>query len=273
MIASMQGAGTVHVLIAFAACASAAAVMPSPASAAPHCFGKAATIVGTKGEEESLRGTPGADVIVTRGDRDHVWAKGGDDRVCGKGYVFIHGGGGDDRVNAKGVMWGEAGDDLLKGSPGPRDTASYTTGGGVTVNLETGEATGQGDDRLRRIKDVSGSEHPDTLIGGPARNQLNGKGGEDGIFGGGGNDYIIGGKGDDTGAGIILGLDGGPGDDAISGFPGDDFLQGGLGDDHLEGGEKSENGAGDIGDGGEGDEEEGDECAELESPSNCEFFA
>jgi hypothetical protein len=266
----MRGSIAIGVLMALTALG---VVVPAPAAAAPRCFGKAATIVGTKGEEESLRGTPGPDVIVTRGDRDRVWAKGDNDRVCGKGYVFVHAGGGDDRVNAKGIMWGEAGDDLLKGSAGPRDTASYTTGGGVTVNLETGEATGQGHDRLRRIKDVSGSDHPDTLIGGPESNQLNGKGGQDGIFGGDGHDFIIGMKGDDTGAGIVLGLDGGPGDDAILGGPGDDLLQGGLGDDYLKGGKTSENGAGDTGNGGEGDEEKGDECTQLEFPSNCELFS
>ncbi|MDX6375565.1 MAG: hypothetical protein QOD98_4553, partial [Nocardioidaceae bacterium] len=70
--------------------ASAAA----PAAADSECFGKAATIVGTPGDDR-IRGTNGADVIVAgRGDA-RINGRGGDDLLCGRsGDDRIRGGGG-----------------------------------------------------------------------------------------------------------------------------------------------------------------------------------
>lgn len=258
----------------------AASTLPSPASAAPRCFGKRATIVGTK-HDDHLVGTPRRDVIVARAGSDEVRARGGNDRICttdrqGDYFDFVHGGGGADRVRAHdGQMWGDAGDDLLIGGTGADDYARYETARrGVTVNLDTGKATGQGHDRLRRITNVKGSDHADVLVGDDTENSLAGNRGRDAIYGGVGDDVIGGGPGnDDLAAGLLLGLNGGPGDDSIFGYAGSDYLYGGTGDDVLGGDGSDRNYAGfDTGDGGEGAEAFGDSCFDLEAVSNCEYF-
>jgi Ca2+-binding RTX toxin-like protein len=78
-------------------------VIPAlPAEAAPRCFGKVATMVGTSGSDR-LRGTNGNDVIVGRGGHDLIRSGGGKDRICGSG--------GDD------VLLAGSGKDLLDGGP------------------------------------------------------------------------------------------------------------------------------------------------------------
>jgi Ca2+-binding RTX toxin-like protein len=56
-----------------------AATSTPGAEAAPRCFGKVATVVGTSGNNV-LTGTPGADVIVGLGGSDRIAAGGGNDR-------------------------------------------------------------------------------------------------------------------------------------------------------------------------------------------------
>src|SRR5688500_10606727 len=57
-------------------------VVALPAEAAtPKCFGRKATIVGTRRGDE-LRGTNKADVIVAKGGIDLVRARGGNDLIC-----------------------------------------------------------------------------------------------------------------------------------------------------------------------------------------------
>ena len=68
------------------------------------CEGRAATIVGTDGDD-TLTGTPGDDVIAGRNGDDVIVAGPGDDVVCG--------GDGADRLA------GNEGDDLLVGGRGP----------------------------------------------------------------------------------------------------------------------------------------------------------
>ena len=51
----------------------------------PKCFGRAATIVGTPGND-TISGTDGDDVIVGMGGFDQVAGRGGVDRIC------VHGG-------------------------------------------------------------------------------------------------------------------------------------------------------------------------------------
>ena len=46
-------------------------IYATPASAAPTCYGKSATIVGTP-QADTIRGTPGDDVIVADGGNDNV---------------------------------------------------------------------------------------------------------------------------------------------------------------------------------------------------------
>ena len=63
------------------------AAAPSAQAAAPECFGRRATIVGTPGPD-SLTGTPGPDVIVGLGGADNIAGLGGDDLIGGDFPVF-----------------------------------------------------------------------------------------------------------------------------------------------------------------------------------------
>ena len=125
----------------------------APAAADSECFGKAATIVGTPGDDR-IRGTNGDDVIVAgRGD-DRINGRGGDDLICGRsGDDRIRGGGGDDRVR------GWRGEDSVKGGPG--------------------------DDRLL------GGLHDDTLRGNGGDDLLDGGAAEDDCDGGAGANTLV----------------------------------------------------------------------------------
>ena len=83
-------------------------------------------------------------------------------------------------------------------------------GGGVTVNLATGTASG-GDaegDRISGVEHVVGSGYGDWLTGDAGGNRLEGRGGDDSVEGGAGDDTLMGGEGADT-------LDGGAGEDIV----------------------------------------------------------
>lgn len=194
---------------------------------------------------------------------------GGDyaDMLIGEaGRNVLMGGAGND------VLDGRGGDDLLIGSYG-FDTASYaTSGSAVTVNLSTGTASGGGgNDTLRYIEAIVGSDYNDTLIGQAGRNVLDGGAGNDVLNGGAGDDLLIGGYGFDTAsyvdasgavtvdlmAGRSSGSDGADalryieaveggsfndvligngGRNTLLGGAGNDTLDGGAGDDYLNGG-------------------------------------
>ena len=88
-----------------------------------------------------------------------------------------------------------AGDDKVDGGAAA-DTVDYSdSAAAVTVDLDAGTATGNGNDTLTSIESVWGSDFADTLTG---------DAGDNGLFGGSGNDLIAGGGNAD---------DGGDGDD------------------------------------------------------------
>ena len=92
---------------------------PATASAAapPTCFGQAATIVGTPGDD-SLTGTSGPDVIVGLSGNDTIDGLEGDDRLCGgKGADRLVGGDGDDHLSG--------GRDLVKDVTDDGDLISF----------------------------------------------------------------------------------------------------------------------------------------------------
>ena len=153
------------------------------------------------------------------------------------------------------LMLGLAGDDTLEGGIGAdfldggvgSDTASYASsddaafdGLGVTVNLATGEGSGEDaeGDTLVGIENLVGSDYDDTLRGNSEVNIIDGGQGVDTLYGGGGGDTLTGGAGDDTlyGGGDDDTLTGGTGSDYLYGHKGDDTLEGGIGADTLEGG-------------------------------------
>lgn len=120
------------------------------------CRGRAATIVGTPGDDD-LRGTPGDDVIAALDGNDTVEAGRGDDLICG--------GSSSDRVN------GNGGDDEVAGGDGDDELR-----GGAQNDSLSGNS---GDDEL------NGNRGKDMLRGGP--------GSQDRCAGGQGEDRTVGG--------------------------------------------------------------------------------
>jgi Ca2+-binding RTX toxin-like protein len=109
---------------------------------------------------------------------------------------------GDVLSNFQNVTGSNTGNDLLSGDAsnnriaggGGTDTVDYAgAANGVTVNLATSIASGQGNDTLTSIENVNGSHFADTILGDGNANTLNGGDGADSIDGGAGNDYLRGG--------------------------------------------------------------------------------
>lgn len=108
---------------------------------------------------------------------------------------------------------GGLGNDLLDGGAGT-DTAIFSEV--VTVDLNTGTASGShGDDKLKSIENVEGSDYADDISGGGGANVLKGQAGNDVLDGRGGDDTLIGGEGDDK-------LIAGGGNDWLKGNDGND---------------------------------------------------
>ena len=144
-----------------------------------------------------LYGGPGADVIEGGGGDDYLEGWSGNDT--------LRGGVGDD-----GIEPGE-GVDIVDGGPGIDMVGyGYSLKRGVTVDLSTGVATGQGRDELTDISDVQGSRFADVIIGDAADNYLRGLSGDDVLRGAAGNDTLVGEEGDDR-------LNGGAGTDSLDG--------------------------------------------------------
>lgn len=250
-----------------------AALLPAHAAHAaptPTCQGEAATIVGTRGDD-SLRGTTGDDVIVALGGDDVVVARGGDDLVCGgDGSDTLRGGRGADRLHGerealhvdRGGRWLEP--DLLDGGPGDDHldvggddrSAGVTYGGNgildfrdgraaVTLDLDAGTSSGQGDDTLVAAAGpgcdgpdcfgvaVYGSASGDVLLGSGANDVLLGNEGDDLIDGRGGADELRAGMDGVEGPADADVVNGGDGDDVLASFIGRDVLNGDAGDDQV----------------------------------------
>jgi hypothetical protein len=152
------------------------------AQAAPRCFGKPATIVGTSGKDQLL-GTNQRDVIVGRGGNDLIVGRNGDDLLCGNG--------------GKDEVFGADDVDDLSGGAG-RDTVA----GGVGRDLVEGDG---GNDL------VYGGSTNDTLRGGGGNDLLFGNQSHDKLLGAGGFDVLLGQQSNDT-------LSGGAGVDTASFF-------------------------------------------------------
>ena len=175
------------------------------------------TVVGTAGDD-TLRGTPGEDVICGLGGDDTIRGIGGDDVIVGgPGDDDINAGAGDD------IVWGGGGADTLDGGPGADAVWGAAGDDTLVANPDADRLDGGlGDDT------ITGGGGNDLIWGGPGDDTLDGHAGDDTVWGGPGTDTIRGGLGDDT---IWGGLDA----DTITGNAGADNLHGGLGDDRLDG--------------------------------------
>jgi Ca2+-binding RTX toxin-like protein len=246
--------------------------LPVAQAAIPTCFGRAATIVGTTGND-TLTGTATADVIVGLGGDDTIYGGGGRDRICGDGGDYfnfgsdhIYGQGGRDRLAGSAgndFIFGAAGDDELLGgsqddqldggigndllaggshdhADGYGDSAFYGhSATAVSVDLSAGTATGEGTDTLINIQSVTGSNYDDTITGDARAEGLYfytnyvGRAGNDTIRSGGGTySHMKGGYGNDT----LIGSDNQTFFGSDNHGPGYDLMDGGRGNDTLEGG-------------------------------------
>ena len=152
------------------------------------------------------------DSVTVTGTLEHAIGTRKDDTIIGNGaFNNLGGGDGDDVIRGNGggdIFWGGRGADLLVGGSGNdhfaggdgTDTVSYADApSGVTVDLATGTATGEGVDTFvfgpdpdveGRVENVIGSKHDDDLTGDEFANALSGGLGVDKFNGGAGDDTI-----------------------------------------------------------------------------------
>ncbi|RUT03993.1 hypothetical protein DSM106972_049070 [Dulcicalothrix desertica PCC 7102] len=142
---------------------------------------------------EQYEGSPYDDTLIGDATNNILGGLGGNDLLSGgDGNDFLEGGDGNDTLH------GDAGDDFLVGGAGADslyggsgiDKISYSTATeGISLNLATGEATGEAQgDKFVSIEQYEGSPYNDTLIGTDADEVLIGGGGADILQGGLGND-------------------------------------------------------------------------------------
>jgi len=152
-----------------------------------------------RSDVENLVGSFHNDTLIGDDGPNHLTGSLGDDTLRGLG--------GND------VLEPDSGTDTVVGGPG-LDTATFASENvGITANLTTGVATGDGTDSLDTIERLVGSANNDHLTGSSLANVLKGGAGEDQLRGLAGNDRLIGGPGDDS-------LNGGPDVDTCQQGPG-----------------------------------------------------
>lgn len=133
-----------------------------------------ATFNGNKSGNR-ISGTKKSDLINGLGGNDTL--DGGD------GADVLFGGVGDD------ILIGGLGSDTLYGGTGI-DLADFSSSSNaLNINLLSGTATGQGNDRLFDIENIVGSRFNDTIVGNDVTNVIRGGRGNDVIDGGGGLDW------------------------------------------------------------------------------------
>ncbi len=200
--------------------------------------GNLALAVGTV--IENAIGGAGNDKIIG----NHV----SNDLFGGEGLDLLYGKSGSDRVYGQGgndKLYAAGGDDLYDGGYGV-DWIMFTGASRSFVDLDHSgsQNTGYGNDTIRDIENIWGSNGSDryagtdvnnVILGNNGHDRLDGRAGSDKLFGGSHNDVLIGQDGNDK---IYGGLHhdklyGGDGGDFMKGEHGRDILDGGLGRDFL----------------------------------------
>ena len=162
---------------------------------------------GTGWGADTLSGFEG---VVGSRFADKLTGGGADDQLEGRnGPDVLVGGGGDD------YLLPGLGNDQVKGGAGYDYVIYWDAARGITANLATRRATGEGTDRFTSIEGIGGSDHADVFTGNGGPNGLYGYIGNDRLLGKGGNDWIYAGPGKDF-------LDGGAGTDRLHGEQGKD---------------------------------------------------
>ncbi|MDB5524856.1 MAG: hypothetical protein JWM58_2619 [Rhizobium sp.] len=207
------------------------------------------TIVGGQGNDVIL-GLGGDDNLTGGLDNDRVFGYSGRDILNGAlGNDMLDGGADNDRLlggDGNDRLFGSSGSDRLDGGIG-----NDTLDGGNDRDTLVG---GAGDDRLDAGYGndiVDGDDGRDNLTGLDGNDRLDGGADDDRLDGGNDDDILIGAAGKDKlfgGAGLDR-LDGGSGNDLLDGGNDRDTLVGGAGDDRLDAGYGN-----DIVDGGDGND-------------------
>jgi hypothetical protein len=186
---------------------------PSPADCASSAgvVERGDVVAGTEGPDSiDCSGASAAKVIV---------GLGGDDTLTGSRFADrLLAGPGDD------TMAGGRGADELHGGRGADAVTFSQAPRAVTADLETGEATGEGGDRIESVRRLVGSRHDDILLGSEGDEALRGGRGADYLAARGGDDVLHGGRGTDT-------LIGGAGRDTLTAGESRDACAGGIGRD------------------------------------------
>jgi Ca2+-binding RTX toxin-like protein len=179
------------------------------------------------GGDDVFDGGLGNDQVDGGEGSDELLGGYGDDQLNGRyGDDLLDGGfGNDTRDGGSGadLLSGGLGDDSINGG----DFSNYNTiafeasATPVTVDLDAGTASGEGNDIIQNVGNAIGSDFNDIIVGTDGVNVLIGGAGDDLISGLDGDDTLSGGAGNDT-------LTGGDGVDTISGGLGDDFIDGGV---------------------------------------------
>lgn len=182
-------------------------------------------------ERDTILGGGGNDSLIGGADRDSLIGGAGHDTLRGSnGYDTLIGEGGHDEILGGGgndLMLGGMGDDLMDGG-GNRDRADFSTAAaGISASLLTGLATGDGNDTLVAVEELTGSGFADLLEGDDGDNRLDGGAGNDTLIGGLGRDTMLGGDGVDT-------ADYSGADRRVVVKLGDGVFNGGAKGDHLE---------------------------------------
>jgi Ca2+-binding RTX toxin-like protein len=171
-------------------------------------------IFGSRGSDQ-IEGGDGTDRVEGEQGNDHV------DGGAGDGDI-VEGNQGDDTLDGgagnEDVIFGGTGNDHIDGGPGEHDIVDYQgTGGGVNVDLSSGNVSGAENEHLTGIEDaiggsgndtLSGSSEPNRLDGGPGSDRLQASGGGDDAFGGPGGDQCNGGFAAETSCGPAAGASG-----------------------------------------------------------------
>ncbi len=204
-------------------------------------------ILKGSGGNDVINGGAGDDVLLYGGSGlDILLGEDGDDELRGgDGDDILNGGNGDDILKGQDgddILIGGLGDDELNGNQG-LDTADYTNNATrVFINLAQDKADddddGIIDDTLLNIENATGSSFNDEIIGGSEDSVLKGGDGRDRLKGGNGDDELHGGNGDDYllyGGNGIDRLFGDAGNDELRGGNDNDIIYGGTGNDVVKG--------------------------------------
>jgi Ca2+-binding RTX toxin-like protein len=190
------------------------------------------TLSGGEGND-ALSGGTDNDVLFGGGGNDSLFGEEGRDALeGGSGNDSLYGGAEDDTLRGgenDDLIAGGLGNDLLAGNDGI-DTLTYANSAtGVTANLGSGIATGEGTDTISGFENLVGSANNDVLTGNGDANVIDGGAGADRVFGGAGDDSLLGGAGNDS-------IGAGGGNDTVDAGLGSDSVDGGSGDDLIYGG-------------------------------------